>query len=71
MLDLLPSKPRWIAFLDGEDPDYPEQALQHGLATLRANVEAVRRDTTTPDTRLSDEPHGTNPAIPTRRLSAR
>jgi hypothetical protein len=63
VLALLPTPPQWIAFLDGDDPDYPERALRQDLATLRAHMEAVRGDTTTPDTRLSDEPHGTNPAI--------
>ncbi len=63
VLGLLPEKPRWIAYLDGEDPDYPTAALRQDLATLRHNMEQIRKDTTTPDTRLSDETHGLNPAI--------
>jgi hypothetical protein len=63
LLDLLPARPRWIAFLDGDDPTYPEDALRHELEALRQHMEVVRSDTTTPDTRLSDEPHGFNPAI--------
>lgn len=63
VLELLPSKPRWIAYLDGEDPDYPVEALQADLATLRERVAQMRRDPTTPDTRLSDDPNHLNPAI--------
>jgi hypothetical protein len=63
VLDLLPSKPRWIAYLDGEDPAYPVEALQQALAALRERVAEMRRDPTTPDTRLSDDPNHLNPAI--------
>jgi hypothetical protein len=61
-LSLLPSKPRWIAWLDGEDAAYPVEALQADLASLSARVEEMRRDPTTPDTRLSDDPNHLNPA---------
>ena len=63
VLDLLPTKPRWISYLDGEDASYPVEALQEGLLTLRGRVEEMRRDPTTPDTRLSDDPNYLNPAI--------
>ena len=63
VLDLLPSRPRWIGFLDGDDPSYPVEALLADLASLRARVEEMRRDPTTPDTRLSDDPNHLNPAI--------
>jgi hypothetical protein len=62
-LALLPSKPRWIAYLDGEDSAYPVEALQEDLLALRGRVEEMRRDPTTPDTRLSDDPNHLNPAI--------
>jgi hypothetical protein len=52
----------WLAYLEGNDPGYPERALRHDFATIRARVEAMRRDTTTPDTRLADDPMGLNPA---------
>ena len=43
-------------------PDYPEAALRGEFATIRRKVEAMRRDTTTPDTRLADDPMAFNPA---------
>ena len=54
----------WFGFLEGRDPTYPEIALQADFARLRAQMEKVRRDPTTPDTRLSDNPNPFNPAIP-------
>ncbi len=62
VLALLPEKPRWIAFLDGEAPEYPVAALLEDLAVVRRRVAAMRRDATTPDTRLSDDPNALNPA---------
>ena len=32
------------------------------MSRIRARVEAIRQDTTTPDTRLADDPLGNNPA---------
>ena len=52
----------WLAFLDGKNPAYPETALRDDFATLRRKVEAMRRDPTTPDTRLADDPMAYNPA---------
>jgi hypothetical protein len=52
----------WIAFLQGQKPDYPEEALRRDLATIRSKIAAVRADTTTPDTRLSDDSLPYNPA---------
>jgi hypothetical protein len=52
----------WLAYLEGNNPGYPERALQQGFAVLREKVEAMHRDTTTPDTRLADDPMGFNPA---------
>jgi hypothetical protein len=52
----------WIAFLEGENPDYPEQALRSELAFVREQLEEMRRDPTTPDTRLADWAMGFNPA---------
>ena len=52
----------WLAFLEGNDPGYPERALRNDFAALRAKVEEMRRDTTTPDTRLADDPMVLNPA---------
>mgnify|MGYP001064612877 CR=1 FL=1 len=55
-------KTDWIAFLEGEAPDYPEQALRAELASVRATLAAMRRDPTTPDTRLADWLMAYNPA---------
>lgn len=62
-LELLPSKPRWIAFLDGDDPSYPADALQEDLRAVSNRVAEMRQDPTTPDTRLSDDPNHINPAV--------
>jgi hypothetical protein len=53
---------RWTAFLQGDDPDYPVDALRQDFAVLRQKVEEMRRDTATPDTRMSDDPNRINPA---------
>ena len=52
----------WIGFLEGKNPDYPEEALQRDFSTIRRKVEGMHRDTSTPDTRMSDDPIGFNPA---------
>jgi hypothetical protein len=51
-------KTGWIAFLEGQNPDYPEQALREGFVTARKSMERIRTDSTTPDTRLPDWPMG-------------
>jgi hypothetical protein len=60
-LQRLPRK-GWIGFLEGENPDYPVEALQQDLAKVRAKVEMMRQDTSSPDTRLSDDMNHINPA---------
>jgi len=55
-------KEDWIAFLEGQRPDYPEEALRADLAGVRTAVDATRRDPTTPDTRLADWLMSFNPA---------
>jgi hypothetical protein len=52
----------WAAYLDGKAPAYPETALCRDLERVRRQVEAMRQDTTTPDTRLADDPMRLNPA---------
>jgi hypothetical protein len=52
----------WPAFLDGKAANYPEEALRRDLERLRQRVAAMRKDTTTPDTRLADDPLQYNPA---------
>ncbi len=55
-------KTGWIGFLEGKEPDYPVRALREELAAVRRKVEAIRSDTTTPDTRLADYLLDFNPA---------
>lgn len=52
----------WIAFLEGQNPGYPEEALLEDISTVRSKMERMRNDLSTPDTRLSDDMNGTNPA---------
>ena len=52
----------WIAFLDGRNPEFPAQRLEWALATVRERIARVRADTSTRDTRLSEDPNGLNPA---------
>ncbi|NQV24910.1 MAG: hypothetical protein HQ518_11135 [Rhodopirellula sp.] len=55
-------KTGWWSYLEGKNPDYPKQALRADLAAVRKKVLASREDTTTPDTRLADDPMKFNPA---------
>jgi hypothetical protein len=52
----------WLAFLEGQNPDYPEQALRNDFESIRGKTQGMREDTTTPDTRLADDPMPYNPA---------
>ena len=52
----------WLKFLDGNNDSYPEQALRRDLAEVRRRSTAMDSDTTTPDTRLADDPAKYNPA---------
>ena len=55
-------KTGWIGFLEGQNPDYPEKALQADFERIRSKIEAINNDPTTPDTRLADWLMGFNPA---------
>ena len=55
-------KTGWIAFLEGQDPDYPVRALREELDAVRRKVQAMENDPTTPDTRLADYLLDLNPA---------
>lgn len=52
----------WLNFLSGTNPDYPQQALLADLTRIRTQIDGIRGDTTTPDTRLADDPLPLNPA---------
>ena len=52
----------WLSYLEGDDASYPSRALRAGLERVRHRVAGQRADTTTPDTRLADDPMQYNPA---------
>ena len=52
----------WLDFLEGNNPDFPVQALEDGLEVVRDRVERLRADMSTPDTRLCDDMNNVNPA---------
>jgi hypothetical protein len=52
----------WVQFLEGNNPDYPTVALQAALAQVRLDMAEMAADTSTPDTRLSDDMNHINPA---------
>lgn len=52
----------WIGFLEGADPGYPEKALQRDFESLRATMQGIEEDPTTPETRLADWLLDLNPA---------
>jgi hypothetical protein len=47
---------RWADYLEGKDARYPEDALRADLERVRQRVAGMRADTTTPDSRLADDP---------------
>ncbi len=53
----------WVAFVRGGGGSFPEKALESDLELLRRRVAEMRADRTTPDTRLSDDMNGLNPAV--------
>jgi hypothetical protein len=56
----------WFRFLDGKNPDYPEQALAGDFLAIRSHIAGLQADRTTPTTRLADDPMAYNPAtVPT------
>lgn len=53
----------WVQYINGENPDFPEQALRSDFERIRQRIEdGVTNETLTTDTRLSDN---ANPFIPT------
>jgi hypothetical protein len=52
----------WVSYLQGKNPGYPEGALERDLVSVRRKVSAIRKDTSTPDKRLSDNMLHLNPA---------
>ena len=52
----------WLSYLTGKNSAFPEQALRGDLTRIGKQVKEIRADTTTPDTRLADDPMAFNPA---------
>ena len=52
----------WFEYLQGRNSSYPEQVLRGDLEKVRTCVQGMRADSTTPDTRLADDPIKYNPA---------
>ncbi len=61
-LELLDETPRWVQFLDGNDPAYAEDALAGDLDAVRRKVEGFRADGKSTDTTMSDDMNHLNPA---------
>ena len=59
--DRIPEMP-WLSYLEGRAPDFPVKAIQEEIGQVRHKVQEMRSDTTTPDTRLSDNPNRFRPA---------
>lgn len=53
----------WVAFLEGQNPDFPEQALQRDISSINPKIERMRADTTPPEKRLADNMMGYNPVV--------
>ena len=53
----------WIRYLDGENPNYPTQALQSDLGVIRARLDAMRNDDSIDYERPSDYTQRFNPAV--------
>ena len=52
----------WVRYLAGEEPGYPEAALESVLEQVRTCMGGVAQDESSPDTRLSDDMNHLNPA---------
>ncbi len=44
----------WLGFLDGDQPEFPVAAMHEEFESIRQKMKGVAEDTTSPDTRLSD-----------------
>ncbi len=62
--DDLPRVPAnaWLDYLHGKNANFPEQALRADLDHVRRQVQGMRADASTPDTRLADDALKFSPA---------
>jgi hypothetical protein len=61
-LERIGDRAGWVGFLQGQNPGYPEQALEGDLKQIQQRMDAVRRDKTPPERRLADNMLDYNPA---------
>ncbi len=47
----------WYDFLNGDNPEYPQKALEESFERLRRNIVKIKNETSTADTRRSDVTH--------------
>ena len=52
---------RWVGFLQGRSPSYPEEVLQRDLGLIQQRVAAMRKHSTPPERRLADNMLELNP----------
>ncbi len=45
----------WVGYLEGSVPDYPVKALRRDLVRIQRQVQSIRDDSSSPDSRLSDD----------------
>ena len=62
------SKDSWISFLEGNNQGYPEESLRRQIEYIRSRMEGMRKEISTPDTRLADWALEFNPANNTNEL---
>lgn len=56
---------RWIQYVLGKDPRYPQEALQQAMSDVRRRVAGFRADASTPDSRALDHAQRFNPVVTT------
>ena len=56
------SQTPWVAYLQGQNPNYPMTALQRDHASMLRKIQNFRADKTTPETRLADNQLDNDPA---------
>ena len=52
----------WVDFLEGRNPEYPQQALTASMNRVAERLKLAKEDKTTPETRLADNALEFNPA---------
>jgi len=61
-LERVGSEKNWVAYLQGKNAGYPEQALERDLKTMQQRIDKMRADKTPPQKRLADNMLDYNPA---------